>query len=482
MKSKEQSKVAGTCSIPAYCIRTIGSRHILIGGGGGSAKTGVLNQIQLYLLNYGSKIIFRTNTYDSGDSLCAQLNSVIDTAEYANMNMDCIALNNEPERGQYLIAVGQDQFCTLYETAGFCLNQEEETISGLLAFDFRSLFRIETNRQNVGPDSYQKCVRLFRKSNQQNKIKMVTSGTDGFVRVWSITRLLEGYAKSRRRNVTNANIPETFEPVDSDFEIPMAERSIVDDIDVSPCGQILATTLSKQTILWNLDNNIDDENRQILVLPVETGAKEPLTSKFKVRILRFTNLDKTSRCAVFVTAHNQCVRTSKEISYLTLWSHMKGTNICRIVESRTAFKESISCLEISECGKFTAIGTLAGSVGIFDTQTLQSLLFIRNCHQQFVTALAFIPEKSYDIKDLGRIGEGNTSAVTNNHMPPGRCFVPGICAATSRAAIVSLSVDNRIMVHQLPFPDQSTFTGFLLQLSIFIAFVYTLFWGIFVYN
>ena len=45
------SEIAADCSIPAYCIKTLGSRHIIIGGGGGSAKTGVLNKLEvIYLL------------------------------------------------------------------------------------------------------------------------------------------------------------------------------------------------------------------------------------------------------------------------------------------------------------------------------------------------------------------------------------------------------------------------------------------------
>jgi Flp pilus assembly CpaF family ATPase len=47
VKEQQLSLVAAECSIPAYCVKTVGSRHILIGGGGGSAKTGVLNQLQV---------------------------------------------------------------------------------------------------------------------------------------------------------------------------------------------------------------------------------------------------------------------------------------------------------------------------------------------------------------------------------------------------------------------------------------------------
>lgn len=37
------------------------------------------------------------------------MNGTVGTDQFSNMNMDCISLTNEPEKGQYLIAVGQDK-------------------------------------------------------------------------------------------------------------------------------------------------------------------------------------------------------------------------------------------------------------------------------------------------------------------------------------------------------------------------------------
>ena len=78
-----------------------------------------------------------------------------------------------------------------------------------------------------------------------------------------------------------------------------------------------------------------------------------------------------------------------------------------------------------------------GSIGIFDTQTLTQLMFLRSVHSSFVTALTFFSHRTYDAKDLGRIGGGDDRK--------GHCFLPGICA-NSRAALISISVDKRIIV------------------------------------
>ena len=44
---QKQAPLIGDSGIPAYCLKKIGSRHILVAGGGGASKTGVQNEIQV---------------------------------------------------------------------------------------------------------------------------------------------------------------------------------------------------------------------------------------------------------------------------------------------------------------------------------------------------------------------------------------------------------------------------------------------------
>lgn len=45
--SRDGPHIIAHCSSPAYCVQVVGSRHILLGGGGGASKTGVPNNIQV---------------------------------------------------------------------------------------------------------------------------------------------------------------------------------------------------------------------------------------------------------------------------------------------------------------------------------------------------------------------------------------------------------------------------------------------------
>lgn len=304
---------------------------------------------------------------------------------------------------------------------------------------------------------------------------MLTAGTDGCIRLWTVGQLLaaENHQPKPSTTAKTSDELDELQLVDAvpELEIPTG-KSAVEEMDVSPCGQLLATVLPQSTILWALNTG-----EKLFTLPMEGGPGELISNKFKIRSLRFTGLDRTGKCAIFVTGHNQRVRRSKEVSHIALWSYAKERRTGRLLQSRQACKASISCLEMSPCSQFVAFGTMDGSVGIVDTQSLRPLLFLRETHCSFVTALAFLPPKSYDIKDLGRIDDKSQSP----NLPPGRCFLPGICAS-SRAAVVSISVDKRIMVHQLAFPSPSTFTGYLLQISLFAALLYSMFWAIFIYT
>lgn len=42
-------------------------------------------------------------------------------------------------------------------------------------------------------------------------------------------------------------------------------------------------------------------------------------------------------------------------------------------------------MALSECGNYTAIGTISGSVGIYDTHEMKILYFAREAHSIFVT-------------------------------------------------------------------------------------------------
>lgn len=110
---------------------------------------------------------------------------------------------------------------------------------------------------------------------------MVTAGTDGYVRIWSIGKLLKniriGNDREKDEELKEVRIMRDVTP-----EMEICAGSVgVEDIDISSCGTLLATVLPNTTILWDLSCHA----KQLLELPPkseEKSAIEALTKKFKV--------------------------------------------------------------------------------------------------------------------------------------------------------------------------------------------------------
>lgn len=100
------------------------------------------------------------------------------------------------------------------------------------------------------------------------------------------------------------------------------------------------------------------------------------------------------------------------------WNPENGT-----LTNAVTIDESASALAVRDDGRFVAVGTMfTGSVSIFIAFSLQRVLHIPFAHSMFVTGLEFLPLKNAD----GPLISNNTEA-----------------------AVVSISVDNRVCIHSL---------------------------------
>uniref|UniRef100_A0A1I7X5Z3 WD_REPEATS_REGION domain-containing protein n=1 Tax=Heterorhabditis bacteriophora TaxID=37862 RepID=A0A1I7X5Z3_HETBA len=410
--SRGQPPVIADCRAPVYCVKKIGGRHMLLGGGGGAAKTGIVNQIEVnnfyFDLNYGKKIvnIKKNRIYVTINVVClyylfnsvidsfahlrkkkipncptamrAKLIDKIDTGTHSTMNMDVVCCSH-PEHGKYLIAAGHDQV----KYSEYC----------------------------------HKCVRFDRSTLGQ---RLVTGGADGHVRVWDVRDIIE-----------NRN-PEVLRHPLTDIS---AHCGDVDDIDISYDGRIIISVgYDGRVILWDIITG-----RRIYEVP-----DLPELSRYKVNIyelckiptnlvrsVRFANLGAGENNHVFVAAYNEIQRSSRSSCFLTLWTYNRERQSLRPIVVKQARKgETISALCLSSCGSFTGIGTMGGSVAIFDTHEMKLLRFIKETHGIFVTGVEFLDNTAKDIR-LPPLADGS---VRN---------IPG-AAACARTCLISLSADQTV--------------------------------------
>lgn len=109
-----------------------------------------------------------------------------------------------------------------------------------------------------------------------------------------------------------------------------------------------------------------------------------------------------------------------QAGYLQEWDPQNGA-----LTNSVAVDESLASVAVRDDGRFVAVGTmLTGSVSIYIAFSLQRVLHIPNAHSMFVTGLEFLPINTID-------------------GPP--------ISSDAEAAVISISVDNKICIHSLSY-------------------------------
>ncbi|KAI6204787.1 Cyclin-C [Aphelenchoides besseyi] len=265
--SKNPTKLA-TCPMPVFTVKNLGPRHVLVAGGGGAAKTGVSNQIRIYLLTYNPHHESGPHSTDGLPPLLGVPVSKTDTSTAAVMNADVICLEGDE---RFLVATGEDENCALYVTSDYSLQPP-----------------IHDKDDQDGKTSPTPRLALNLKRSPSISYRSVERGS------------IPDVADGRIRN--NGNRKPTLI---HEFNL---DGGCVDDVDFSVDGTVLAAVTDKWVGLLSLKNS-----RSLFPLP--SPGQIP-SEKFKVRSIRFTNLGNQT---YFAVAYQQRNRRGKQTSFVALW-------------------------------------------------------------------------------------------------------------------------------------------------------------------
>ncbi|XP_017786401.1 PREDICTED: prolactin regulatory element-binding protein [Nicrophorus vespilloides] len=404
-------------NFPLYTVQMLTSRHIMVGGGGGTAKTGVANGFEIYELSHdGEKfIVEEVIRHETGSSVV----------------MNCAAFSDR--KHSYIVA-GQESHCQLYNVKKELVvnsteNIENEGTNGVR--HRRNSYKKESTSKN---NNYKRLTFLIKSGDSvqtdfykdepiQRVVRicpsgkcMATGGTDGIVRLW---------------NFPSLQLKHTLK----------AHKKEIDDIDFCPFGAYLVTIAKDGlAILW--DYKTGKEKQKL-------SWKQPEGSKYLFKRCRFGPVEGEKNVSALYMLSNPTGVAKKQKSYLQRWNPEDGS-----INRVSAVDESISALAVRDDGRFVAIGTMfSGSICIYIAFSLQKVLHIPGAHSMFVTGLEFLPvssEKEHTVTSI------------------------------SEASVISISVDNQVCVHSLPYRHSMPMwlAILIIVVVLFLTFVFCSYLGI----
>jgi len=435
---------------PLYSVQMISPRHIVFGGGGGAAKTGVTNGFEIFELSH------------NGTHCVAETVNLHKTGDFSVMNFSATFF--DPVRQQVVMAVGHDEKTQTYalqlvrerqisvsvdptEDDSDDNDKVDEAINGngnnaggannnlrkrrqsvrnsissnianggvkdaefapkagitntsSLIFNVRPVKAIQTD-YNM-PEPYQKVVRI-----SPDARLMATGGDDGVLRVW------------------------TFPDLNPLHDIEAHQKEI-DDLDFSPDNtKIASISKDRRALVWDVKKGKKH---------AEMGWDPPNKVKYAFKRLRFAKVEGDPKKYKVFTIVNP-VGASKPPSYLQRWSTKAFT-----IEAQVEHEGALSALAVSDNGNFVATGSMFdGTVEVYIAFNLQKIKRVEKSHSTFITGLEFLP-----------CGEESDAV---------RGF--------SDASVVSISVDHQVCIHHIPRLRKISLTlaGSILFLLLLATFV-----------
>lgn len=415
--------VLARINFPLFTLQMLTNRHVLVGGGGGSSKTGVANGFEIFELSHDGKKFYveEVTRHETGP----------------NVVMNCSVSKSVDGKHTYLVA-GQESHCQLYNVNTEFVTQqngEVETIGNEHKDNSEVRARKSKTKGNIDNKYNKKRLKFVLSPSDSvqtdfvgveplcrivrvhpNGRLMATGGTDGDIRMWKFPSL-QPLAKLK------------------------AHSKEIDDIDFSPVGNYLVTIAKDGlAVLWDCVTG-----KEIKRLTWD----QPQGSKYLYKRCRFGVIEsEKDKSALYMLANPTGVAKNQK-SYLQQWLPEEG-----VIRRVAVFDESVSALAVRDDGRFIAVGTMfSGSVSLYVAFSLQRVLNIVGAHSMFVTGLEFLPVSNPE-----------------NHT---------VCSV-AEAAVLSISVDNQVCIHTLPY--RKTIPLWLavaiLMLTLFLTFLFCSYIGL----
>ncbi|GAU92686.1 hypothetical protein RvY_04735 [Ramazzottius varieornatus] len=438
--------------IPIFFIKRLGDRQFVVGGGGGSAKTGVPNAVYLFSLTIHNGRCYLRESQKLETGTAAPMNVAV--YEITSSSLSPVAVDSpglrlnrklptakpsssggQPEprampplthrlstevrtmldTSRELVAIGLDNSSSIYQInrslpkptqsiddEAFALSRVKPVVAkqDLLSIIFRETVRTIEGQPNIQqccaflpPDTNAAERRSSHGSDEQGSLPieagLVVGGTDGMLRFF------------RGENLQLAHSVK-------------AHDDEVSDIDVSATGEEIVTGgRDKKVHVWSVAS-------RKLITSAQPDFPQARSAAYRPRKVRFHSKEASVLFVVWIPVVREKKR--KNHSFICVYK-FRGTKL--IMVKHTAMEgDLLSALAISPDGKYLATGNLDGNVSILRADSL-AVIYSTTAHDTFVTDLEFA-----DVTFGAKLLTGTENA---------------------QCTVFSVSADKKILLHQADF-------------------------------
>ncbi|XP_035666428.1 prolactin regulatory element-binding protein-like isoform X1 [Branchiostoma floridae] len=383
-----------SANYPLYAVTLLDDSHILVAGGGGAARTGVENAMEIFELQGEGKNCVATSLHKHStdpravmslaakadgkghlvaagmDGKC-QLFRITKSKEASDegeqdVDKEASRVNQAGKRGKKTgereggkrgrrkrgkKTKSAENEANLRKRKGSTGNKAEksaEVTEQSSEYKVESLACVDTDFHKEEP--FQKVVRFSRDGDI-----IATGGADGHVRVWKVPKL-------EKKLDIKAHLDE------------------IDDLDISPSGnKIVSVSRDYHAYVWKVESG-----KREAELHWDKNVPE---KSYRIKAVRFgTSQEKKSTVQLY-TMHIPARRERKPLPcYLTKWDAMKFVP----VKTQSTGTELLSSLAVSDDGVFLGVGTNSGDTMIYVSWSLQKVHRVSEAHGIFVTGLCFL--------------------------------------------------------------------------------------------
>ncbi|CAH2065864.1 unnamed protein product, partial [Iphiclides podalirius] len=378
---------------PLYTLETLTNRHVLVAGGGGASNTGVANGFEIFELSHnGTKFVAEeVMRHETGP----------------NVVMNCSIRNAQ---GRTYLCAGQESHCQLYRVNVRMVDAAEMRRGSFRAENglVRRRRRTVSENDNISKTDNNSNTSEKRISFEIRPCDSIQTdfGDDPLQRV---VRISHNGKMMATGGIDGKVRIWSFPQMQLLIQLEGHTKEL-DDLDFSPCdSQLVSIAKDGLALVWGLTGTASREPL------LKITCQPPNGTKYLFRRCRFGESSER-----MFTIANPMSRAGSGAArgLLQQWGGAEARR-------GALLPEALSALAVRDDGRFVAVGTMySGSVHLYVAFSLQRVLYVKRAHGMFVTGLAFLPVR----------GAG----------PP--------IASRSEAALLSISVDNCLYVHSLPYP------------------------------